>query len=169
MGVDLIVVQKPERVKELSDLAVDYQVETLNHLQAKIKKAKEEGLGEGKIAMLEGRTGFLNMIIDMHAAGNDPILYKAPAVFVFHSTTKAVTPKDDCVIAATNLGLIARTLGLETTFIAMFELAANAYAPLQKAINLPPDHKVFSVLVAGYPLYTYRTAVDRKPRNIRWE
>ena len=169
MGVDLIVVQQPERVKQLSDLTVDFQVAGLEHLKKDIEKAKNEGMGQEHIASLEGRAGFMNMIIDMRASGKDPIFYNAPAVLIFHSTTKVVTPKDDCVIAATTVGLLARTIGLETTYIAMFEFAANAYPPLQKALNLPQGHKVFSVLVVGYPLFSYRTVVDRRPRAVRWE
>jgi nitroreductase len=99
----------------------------------------------------------------------DPILYDAPATAIFHSAAKSITPKDNCMIAATTMGLYARTLGLETTYIGLFEPAANTYEPLKKELALPPDHKVFSVLVIGYPKIKYLRMVDRKPIKTRWE
>ena len=170
MDVEIVLVQSPERIKQLSDLAVDYQAVVLAQLEKKIKvlKAKQDST-PADITALEGRAGFLQMIVNTHAAGFDPIFYKAGAVMIFHATAKEITPKDDCVIAATTVGLLARTLGLESTFIAMFEWAANAHPPLQKALALPENNNVFSVLVLGYPKFKYQRAVDRKPIRVRWE
>jgi nitroreductase len=90
-------------------------------------------------------------------------------VAIFHSTTRTVTPKDNCVIASTTMGLLARTMGLETTYIALFENAANAYQPIKDDLKLPEGHRVLSVLVIGYPKFKFLRAVDRKPIKTRWE
>ena len=109
------------------------------------------------------------MIVDARAAGRDPIFYQGGAAMIFHAPASEITPKDDCVIASTTVGLLARTMGLEATFIAMFEWAANAHPPLQAALSLPEGNKVFSVIVLGYPKFTYQRAVDRRPIPVRWE
>ncbi len=33
----------------------------------------------------------------------------------------------------------------------------------------PPRHKVYSVLILGYPKLKYLRAVDRKPIEVTWE
>jgi nitroreductase len=80
-----------------------------------------------------------------------------------------VTPKDNCVIASTTMGLLARTMGLETTYIALFEGAWKGHKPLRDELGLPESHQVLSVLVIGYPKIKYLRTVDRKPIKTRWE
>jgi nitroreductase len=82
---------------------------------------------------------------------------------------QSVTPKDNCVIASTTMGLLARTMGLETTYIAVFEGAWKGYKPLRDELGLPENHQVLSVLVIGYPKIKYLRTVDRKPIKTRWE
>ncbi|MHC4065416.1 MAG: nitroreductase family protein, partial [Planctomycetota bacterium] len=102
--------------------------------------------------------------------GMDVIFYKAPCVMVFHSAPqKATTPKDDCVIAAQTVSMLARTMKLETCYIGLFMIAANAYQPVIEELQLPPGDKVYSVLILGYPKLRYLRAVDRKPIEVTWE
>ena len=42
------------------------------------------------------------------------------------------------------------------------------YAPIVEELGLPPGHKVYSILVLGYPKLTFLRAVDRKPMKVRW-
>jgi nitroreductase/NAD-dependent dihydropyrimidine dehydrogenase PreA subunit len=168
--VELIIVQDPIRRKKLSNLAVDYCALVAKEEGEKLAYLKDGGKGSAdEIAQLEGMVGFRQMLVQARDAGFDPILYEAPAVAVFHSTTNTVTPKDNGVIASTTMGLLARTMGLETTYIALFENAANFYQPLRDELGLPQGHQVFSVLVIGYPKIKYLKAVDRKQIKTRWE
>jgi nitroreductase len=59
-------------------------------------------------------------------------------------------------------------MGLESCYIGIFEMAAS-YRPIVEALNLPPGHKIFSVLIMGYPKLTYYRTVDRNPMKVRWE
>jgi hypothetical protein len=67
------------------------------------------------------------------------------------------------------MGLLARTMGLETTYIALFENAAKASPPIMNELKLPKGNQVFSVLVIGYSKFKYYRTVDRKPIRTRWE
>src|SRR5208282_2793920 len=100
-----------------------------------------------ELAEIEGMIGFCEMLVQARDAGFDPIFYEAPAVAIFHSTMQSVTPKDNCVIASTTMGLLARTMGLETTYIALFEMASKGYESLKDELGLPEGHQVLSVLV----------------------
>jgi len=63
----------------------------------------------------------------------------------------------------------ARTLGIDTCYIGLFEFAANTYGPIIKELDLPPGNKVLSVLILGYPKLKFYKTVDRKPMTVRWQ
>ena len=169
-NVEIMLVQNPERRKKLSDFVVDHGNIVAAGDARKLDDLKASGKGTPEdIRQLEEMVGFRSMLSQARDAGFDPIFYEAPAVAIFHSTTRTVTPKDNCVIASTTMGLLARTMGLETTYIALFENAANAYQPIKDDLKLPEGHRVLSVLVIGYPKFKFLRAVDRKPIKTRWE
>jgi nitroreductase/NAD-dependent dihydropyrimidine dehydrogenase PreA subunit len=168
--VEIILIENPERRKKLSNLAVDFEARVLKKNEKKLDQMKSGGKGTpAQRAELEGWTGFLRMLVEMRDAGLDPIFYEASAVAIFHSPMMSVTPKDNCVIASTTMGLLARTFGLETTYIALFEAAAKGYKPLRDELGLPEGHEVLSVIILGYPRVPYLRTVDRKPVKTRWE
>lgn len=168
--VEIILVENPERRKKLSHLAVDSVAGPLKDTEKKLSEMKSSGKGTpAKMAELEDWAGFLRMLVQARDAGFDPIFYEAPAVAIFHSPMASVTPKDNCVIASTTMGLLARTFGLETTYIALFEAAVKGYKPLKDELRLPDGHEVLSVIILGYPKVRYLRTVDRKPIKTRWE
>jgi nitroreductase len=168
--VEVIIVEDPARRKKLSNLGVDFFAGINARESKKLADLKASGtVDAAQVAALEGMVGFTSMLVQGREVGLDPLLYEAPAVVIFHSHAAGVTPKDNCVIAATMTGLLAKTMGIETTFIALFENAANNHKPLPDELNLPAGHKVYSVLVMGYPKVKYLRAVDRKPIKTRWE
>lgn len=168
--VEIIVVQDPVRRQKLSDLTVDFFVE----MGEAAEKILEESPSDASGTMVEKENlqtlAYYKKRLSMaRAAGYDPILYKAPAVFIFHSPTYGRTPKDNCVIASTTMSLAARTMGLESTYIGLLEMASRMYQPMAQELNLPPRHEVYSVLVMGYPKLKFHKTVDRKPIKTRWE
>jgi nitroreductase len=168
--VEIILVQSPEKRKKLSDLAVDQVAAAGAELSRKLEelKAGNKGTREERL-QIENMVNFRNFLVQAKKTGHDPVFYEAPAVAIFHSTVETVTPKDNCVIASTTMGLLARTLGLETTYIALFENASKASQPIRNALELPEKNQVFSVLVIGYPKFKYYRTVDRRPIRTRWE
>ena len=169
-SVEIILVENPKRRKRLSDLVIDHMAAVGAENAKKLERLKtgDNGTPE-EILQIERMVKFQEMLVQARNAGHDPVFYDAPAVAIFHSTVQTVTPKDNCVIASTTMGLLARTMGLETTYIALFENACKAYQPLRDELRLPKDHQVFSVLVIGYPKFKYFRTVDRRPIRTRWE
>ena len=100
--------------------------------------------------------------------GRDTVFHQAPVVWIFHSPEATSAPKDNGVIASTTVALTAMTMGLESCYIGIFEAAAT-YRPIVQELNLPAGHKVFSVLIMGYPTWTYHRTVDRSPVKVRFE
>jgi hypothetical protein len=67
------------------------------------------------------------------------------------------------------MGLLARTMGLEYTYIGILQGAADNYPPVMEELNLPEGNKVYSVIIIGYPKLKFLRTVDRKPAAVRWE
>lgn len=169
-SVEILVVEKPDRVKMFSDLCVDYFEEGL----AEIEDAAEALRAEGKEIPEElqenlDRLPFRKRIAAARSLGRDPIFHGAPAVMIFHSEKTPSTPKDDCVIAAQTVVLAAMTLKLGTCYIGLFYSPARAYRPVVDELKLPAGHQIGSVLVLGYPKLKFLKSVDRFPMKVRWE
>jgi len=168
--VEILVIRNQKKIRRLSDFTVDF----FEHSLAQIEKEAQSLAAEGK-EIPQKTESMLSMmvtlkrVVDARKYGFEVIFHQAPAVMIFHSPSSTSTPKDDCVIAATTVSMAAMTLGLGTCYIGLFEFAANRYAPIVEELNLPPGHKVFSVLILGYPKLKYLRTVDRKPMEVRWE
>ena len=169
-NVEIVMLQDKERIKQLSDMTVDYFREMIAKVESKVEQLKAEGRDlpedlENSYSTIEAR----KRLIQARELGMDPIFHRAPAVMIFHSPSAIGTPKDDCVIAAQTVVLTAMTMGLETCYIGLFEAAARNYSPVIENLDLPSGNVVCSVLILGYPRLKYHRTVDRKPIKVRWE
>lgn len=168
--VEVVVVRNPEKRQRLSDLTVDFFDDMGVKAEEKIKELdSEDRLTPERREFLERTVLYRERLLQARELGYDPIFYKAPAVLIFHSHRHTSTPKDNCVIASTTLGFAARTMGLETTYIGLFEMASKTWNPLIEELSLPAGHEVYSCLIMGYPKLKFLKAVDRKPVKTRWE
>ena len=168
--VEIIVLRDPERRQKLSDLTVDFFEDMGARAEKKLEKLEAEGTATPeKVQFLQSTLQYRDRLLLARKVGYDPIFHRAPTVIIFHSPVQTSTPKDNCVIASTTMGLTARTMGLETTYIGLFEMASKNYQPLIEELGLPAGHEVFSVLIMGYPMLRFLRTVDRKPIKTRWE
>jgi nitroreductase len=94
------------------------------------------------------------------------IFYDAPLLVVIASKIEGPWVTIDCSLAAQNLMLAARAMGLGTCWIGF----AQSYlcTPEGKAqINLPPAYLPVAPIIVGYPV-SFPPSVPRKPAEIRW-
>lgn len=165
--VEILVVTDSEKIHRLSELAVDDFRQNLLKVEREI--SEWEATGAAMPPALSRAQSLIPMgsrIVSAWDAGRDPILRAAPTVMIFHSTPQASTPKDDCVIAAHTVTLTAMTMGLETCYIGLFEIAAGRSPALMAAMDLPPGNEVYSVLILGYPKYQFARTVARNPIRV---
>jgi len=167
-GVEIIVLEDDDRKKRLSDLTIDFFAEVGRKAAEKLQTMPAGRQTPARL-QLEKMARYRDNMLRSKSVGYDPIFHHAPVVLMFHSLLETSTPKDNCVIASTTVGLFARTLGLESTYIGLLEIAARSYSPLAEAIGLPEGHEIQSVLIAGYPRLKYLRLVDRNPVKVRWE
>ena len=166
----LLLIEDRGRIKRLSDHTVDFFEQRIPEIERDIAERREKGVAiPEELRPMYGMVEVLKRVVKARQFGLEVMFHSAPAVLMFYAPASASTPKDDCVIASTTVTLGAMTLGLETCYIGLFEFAANTYPPIVEDLKLPPDDKVYSVLVAGYPKLKFRRTVDRKPMRVRWE
>ena len=168
--VEILVLQDKKTIRKLSDMTADYFRDIISQAENRAKKLRSEGEG-----LSVGQKNALQSLLKNKRLEKrlnfeiDPIFHEAPAVIIFHSTPHTSTPKDNCVIAAHTMALTAITMGLETCYVGLLEIAANSHPPIEEELNLPNSNRVYSVLIVGYPKYEFLRAVYRKPINVRWE
>lgn len=167
-NLEMLMVTNKERIAELSSLAVDYFVDSVNKTKKGMDEAKANN-DEAKYQLLNNTFQYQNRLVELRKTGYDSIFHRAPVVVIFHSIRDTSAPKDNAVIAAATMSLTAMTMGLESTYIGLFESAAKVWEPLQKSLDLPVDHQVFSVLIMGYPKIKFLRGVDRLPMRVKWE
>jgi nitroreductase len=167
--VEILIIQDREKIQKLSDLTMEsfQKAQEMLEQQAKALKAAGKELPENmkySLQVLQRRSERMAA----REPAQDAVFHQAPVVLLFHSPEATSAPKDNGVISSTTAALTAMTMGLESCYIGIFEAAAG-YRPIVEELNLPPGHKIFSVLIMGYPKMTYYRTVDRKPMKVRWE
>ncbi len=165
-AVEIIVVENKDTMKRLSDDTVDFFINAGNKARELIAQLTTEGKEAPESLVRTRRYG--RRFKEARDAGLDPIFHAAPAVLIFHGPREKVSTKDDCVIASTTLSLLARTMGIESTYLGLLVIAAGETRSIRSELRLPPGNDILSVLIMGYPRLTYRYNVDRRPIQTRW-
>jgi len=169
-NVEVIVSTAPAKSSKISDLAIDYFNWIEERVERKLARLEAEGKQDTLDYQNTRRTlGIGDRMSADRDAGRDPIFYHAPVLMIFHSISPTSAPKDNCVLAAHTVALTARTMGLESCYIGLLEVAAEYYPPLKEELGLPPDHKVFDTMIMGYPKLNFLKTVSRQPVKVRWE
>ncbi|MCP4752927.1 MAG: hypothetical protein GY866_18730, partial [Proteobacteria bacterium] len=164
--VELIVLRDKDKIQRLSDLTVDWFQMWGKAAEEEMKRQEEAG-GDVDLALYRTARYGTNLSL-ARSIGRDPIFHKAPAVMIFHSVKRQGSNKDDCMIAATTMSLTARTMGIESTYIGLFESAARDNQEVFEELELPSTHGIYSVMIMGYPRLKYLRTVDRKPIRTQW-
>ena len=98
--------------------------------------------------------------------GYDSIFRGAPNLIIATYGNDFPNGRDNAVSCLTYLELHAPSLGLGSCWAGIFEhCIAIENSPLLKLFNIPQDKKVVGAVMVGYPKYSYKRLVDRKPLN----
>ena len=168
-NVELLIIQDRDKLKKLSDLTMESFQKASAIIERRVTDLRAEGKEiPGDLQYSYDTLKARDQMQEAREAGQDTVFHNAPAVLIFHSPAATSAPKDNGMIASTTVTLTAMTMGLESTYIGVFE-AASTYRPIKEELGLPAGHKIFSVLIMGYPKFKYLRSVDRKPIKVRWE
>jgi len=99
--------------------------------------------------------------------GVDSILRGAPNLIIATADKDFSNARANSISCLTYLELFAPSLGLGTCWAGFFEYCASIKgSPLLKLFNIPEGKTITAAVMVGYPKYTYKRLVDRKPLEV---
>jgi nitroreductase/NAD-dependent dihydropyrimidine dehydrogenase PreA subunit len=97
------------------------------------------------------------------------IFRNAPVVIVIHGLRTNFMAHANCSIAARNMEIMAKTMGLGTCWVGFLSVAAHlAKKKIERYLEIPDDHGIYGAMMVGYPKHEYRKIPPRKERQVRW-
>jgi nitroreductase len=103
----------------------------------------------------------ITYLLEQFDRGLDPIFYHAPVVILVHSKRLIPTPREDCVLAAYNMVLMAESVGLGSCFVSLAQKGINSSPFLKRLLGMDSAEQVNAVIVLGYPSVQYHRPVYR--------
>jgi len=97
------------------------------------------------------------------------VFRNAPVVIVIHGLRTNFMAHANCSIAARNMEIMAKALGLGTCWVGFLSAAADlAKKKIESYLGIPDDHGIYGAIMIGYPKFEYRKIIPRKEREVRW-
>lgn len=99
-----------------------------------------------------------------------PIFYDAPCLILTYAWKDSGLngdpfAKEHCIYANSNIVMQATEMGLGTCIIGYASTAPDVF---KEYIEIPKNHKIYSVITVGYPKYTFKKKILKKPDKTIW-
>ena len=96
------------------------------------------------------------------------VFRNAPVVIVSHGLRTNFLAHANCSIAARNMEIMAKTMGLGTCWVGFLTVAAHHTKKIGRYLEIPDDRNIYSAIMVGYPKHEYKKKIPRKERQVRW-
>ncbi len=100
--------------------------------------------------------------------GKDLLFHGATAAILVGSGPGGSCPAEDALLATQNILLAAHAMGLGSCLIGFAVEAIRHDPSIKKALGIPENESIHSVIALGYPDETYQTTCKRKKPVIRF-
>ena len=109
-----------------------------------------------------------NRLPELKTGVEDTITRGAPAMIIFHANRKEENYREDIYIALTYGFLAAHALGLGGSAMDIIPPPIEKNQELRKMFLIPDTNEVVGCMILGYPKYSYKRAVKRELKSVRW-
>jgi nitroreductase/NAD-dependent dihydropyrimidine dehydrogenase PreA subunit len=99
--------------------------------------------------------------------GKDRLFHGAAAAIIIGSRPGASCPMEDALLATQNILLAAHSMGLGSCLIGFAVAAMKRDPAIQRALGIPSEEVVYSVIALGHPDESYRRVIRRKKPALR--
>ncbi len=141
-----VVIRNREMIKRLSDKAKELWVEQSKNMQSPD----------------------LQRLADMVSVQNFNLFYNAPLLIMIFADPRGFMPQVDCALAAQNMMLAARSLGLGSCLIGLAQ-PLERVSSIMKELGVPERHRLVGSMILGFPAGDVQEAPERKRDVIlRW-
>jgi nitroreductase/NAD-dependent dihydropyrimidine dehydrogenase PreA subunit len=97
------------------------------------------------------------------------VFRNAPVVIVIHGLRTNFMAHANCSIAARNMEIMAKTMGLGTCWVGFLSAATHlAKKKIERYLEIPDDRSIYGAIMVGYPKHEYGKIIPRKEREVRW-
>jgi nitroreductase len=88
------------------------------------------------------------------------IFYNAPVLILIFAAPDAYSPQFDCALAAENMMIAARSLGIGSCWVG-FGMPLGSDKDILDELKVPEGHNLMAPLIFGYPVKDLQTAPKR--------
>ena len=168
-STEFAVVQDKDVLKKIVELTSTYLAKTAKQLRNPIIRSLLLMVAKHEIKSALHSLGDFDKIVDEVQQEKDTILFHAPVLLVFHAAKSAIFSEFNAHLALYNASLVCHGLGLGS-FVAGYVIAAcKRDTSISELLSIPDNHQIYGALAVGYPKFTYKRAIERKPLQIIWK
>jgi len=167
---NFVIIQDRKRLLELEKMVIEVIWDKgLKHLGSETgQNLAKTKLGEEMLR----QTILYHHIMNKRRQNNQlagMVFRNAPVVIIIHGLRTNFMARANCSIAARNIEIMAKTLGLGTCWVGFLSSAANvAEKKIERYLQIPDDRSIYGAIMVGYPKFEYRKIIPRKEREVRW-
>jgi len=161
----VIVVDSAEKLAEISSAAYEMYSSLDKALSNPIarffisKKAGKKMVGTLETFVMPGFRWYRRW---REEGAGDELMRDAPAVLLFTSPVNEPEGEMNCIIAAYQATLAAKTLGVGSCINGLLPPACNRSPAIRDIIKLSRDREVYACITLGFPKLGYKRTIPRK-------
>ena len=96
------------------------------------------------------------------------VLRNAPALVAVHGERTNRLARENCAIAARNMEMLAKSMGLGTCWAGFLLIAAGFSNKIARRLGLAGERNIYSAFMVGYPKHIFKKTIPRRDREVRW-
>lgn len=167
-GTFWTVVTKPAVLQQITALTTEFLEQSCQRLRSAPARLLAVCRPNSEAAVYRSRLPMMEALLKI-AKKRDVILHGAPALLIAHYDPKDGRFADiDAQLAIQNATLAAVALHLGTFYTGFVTRAADTDPRIEKALSIPPHHKIAGGMVVGHPAVKYRYSIHREYPSVMW-